>query len=486
MHYRIGVDIGTTSTKAVLFDDKNRIQAIANEGYPTLRPAPDKSEQNPRQILEAVKKAIKQLTAQLPKGDYVSFLSFSSAMHALMAVDETGEPLTNMWLWSDNRAHKQIDSLKKEENWLSYYLKTGTPVHAMSPFAKLLWMKEETNLLETAHKLIGIKEYLFYNLTGHYAIDYSIASATGLFNIHNLTWDTEILAQLKLNPRKLSEPVDVTTSFSFKSEQLSEELGLSSDTKLIIGASDGCLANLGTGANAIGEVALTIGTSGALRMTLEKPYLDPEGRTFCYYLAPGKWVVGGAVNNGGNVVEWLNTLLFEQEKRVYEELPTALCKTEIGAAGLLFIPYINGERAPIWDGSARGTFYGLSAFHTKHHLMRAALEGILYNLKEVLSILEGIGGKTRAVKASGGFLASEDWAQLTADILGYPLMISDSPESSSLGAVLLVEASALEVETGSVIESNLVNHENYLTVYKKYLHFRDALHLLEHQYKALA
>lgn len=479
MHYRIGIDIGTTSTKAVLFDDKNCIQAIANEGYPTFRPAPDRSEQDPKQILVAVMKAIKQLTVQVETGSHVSYLSFSSAMHALLAVNEQGEPLTSMWLWSDNRAQAQIARLKKEADWQNYYLKTGTPIHPMSPFAKLLWMKEETTVIESAHKLIGIKEYLFYHLTGQFVIDYSIASATGLFNIHQLTWDTEILARLELDENKLAEPVDVTTAFYIESKQLAEELGLSSDTQLIIGASDGCLANLGTGANAIGEVALTIGTSGAVRMTLDRPYLDPKGQTFCYYLSPGKWVIGGAVNNGGNVIEWLNTLLFEEQNRVYEELPIAMTKTEIGAAGLFFIPYLNGERAPIWDGSARGAFYGLSAFHGKHHLMRAALEGIMYNLKEVLSILEEIGGQTRAIKASGGFLASPEWAQLAADILGYPLTISDSPESSSLGAVLLVDETHHTFEEHAVIKTDFTNHVRYTPLYKTYLRYRDALRLLE-------
>ncbi|MGP6147251.1 gluconokinase [Jeotgalibaca sp. A122] len=481
MQYKIGVDIGTTSTKAVLFDEKNNIKAIANEAYPTFRPTPEKSEQDPKQIYEAFRRAIKQLTAQVEPDGEVLFLSFSSAMHALMAVDEAGQPLTNMWIWSDNRAQRQIEKLKQQADWQKYYHQTGTPVHPMSPFAKLLWMQEETTLCEHAFKLIGIKEYLFYHLTGKYVIDYSIASATGLFNIHDLEWDNEILAELQISPEKLSQPVDVTTAFAFQDAQVALELGLSERTQLIIGASDGCLANLGTGANDKGEVAITIGTSGALRMTMDKPYLDPEGRTFCYYLSPGKWVVGGAVNNGGNVLEWLNNILYEEDKRIYSEMPLALKETDIGAEGLLFIPYLNGERAPLWDGTARGTFHGLSAFHGKKHLIRAALEGVMFNLKEVLNILEEIGGETLAIKASGGFLASDEWAQLAADILGYPLTVSHSLESSSLGAILLVEEDHGVLTEGKQILSRAKFVEAYAIHYKNYIRHRNALRHLELQ-----
>lgn len=481
MHYKIGVDIGTTSTKAVLYDENYHICAIANEGYPTLRPSLEKAEQDPRQIYAAFLRAVKKLTSQVEAGNSISSLLFSSAMHAVIAVDEHGEPLTNMWLWSDNRAQKQTAALKqKGEGWLEIYRKTGTPVHPMSPLTKLLWMQSESTLLIDAGKFIGIKEYIFYQLTGKYVIDYSIASATGLFNIHTCEWDAAILGLLGLKPSQLSEPVDVITEFSFQNPELVQELGLSADTKLIIGASDGCLANLGAGAKAIGEVAMTIGTSGAVRMTLDKPYLDEQGRTFCYYLSSGKWVIGGAVNNGGNVMEWLNTILYEKGgSNVYAELADALDTIEPGADGLLFIPYLNGERAPVWDGMARGTLHGLSAFQTKKHVIRASLEGIMFNLKEVLSILEEIGGEVKAIKASGGFLKSPQWAQLAADILGYPLTITHSPESSSLGAVLINDQEGIAFSEGMTITPQEELSEKYATIYADYLEYRDALRRIE-------
>lgn len=474
MQYKIGIDIGTTSTKAVLYDERNNILAVANEGYPTLRPAPDQSEQDPKAIFAACKQAIKQLTAQIEENSKVQFLSFSSAMHAFMAVDKNGEPLTNMWLWSDNRAQRQIEKFKQTD-WHSFYQKTGTPIHPMSPFAKLLWLREESAIFQMAHKFIGIKEYLFYQMTGKYVVDYSIASATGLFNIHQLEWDPEILTYLNLDPGKLSEAVEVTTAYSFADNELAWELGLTENTQLIIGASDGCLANLGTGANEKGDVALTIGTSGALRMTLEKPYLDPQGRTFCYYLSPDRWVVGGAVNNGGNVMEWLNTILYEEHNRIYPEIPKALMATLPGAQGLLFIPYLNGERAPLWDGSARGTFHGLSAYHNKQHLIRATLEGILYNLKEVLNILEEIGGKTIAIKASGGFLSSVEWTQMATDILGYPLAISQSQESSSLGAILLVDHDERKAHEEKIYHPQSDYRADYSVAFNQYIRYRDAI-----------
>lgn len=471
MRYNIGVDIGTTSTKVILFDEKNRIRAQANIGYPTFRPSPGFAEQDPLEVYRAFETAVRQLTQNLQEADEVAFISFSAAMHGLIAVDEVGEPLTNMMIWADNRAANQIDKMKQQDDWLSYYRKTGTPVHPMSPFAKLLWIKEETDLLSRAHKFIGIKEFIFHRLIGEYVVDYSIASATGLFNIHTLEWDKEILSIVGIRPEQLAKPVEVTTAFTLLDPRV---LGLSPSANLVVGASDGCLANLGTAATNQGDVAFTIGTSGALRMTVDRPLLDEQGRTFCYYLSPGRWVIGGAVNNGGNVIQWLNDLLYEGEHTVYEAMPQAIKETTPGAEGLFFFPYINGERAPFWDGSLRGTYHGLSSFHTKAHFIRATLEGILFNLKEVFEIVEEIGGAATAIKASGGFLQSAEWAQLAADILGMGLTVIESPESSSLGAVLLVDEKET-FERAQVIEPDTEREGEYAQLFQQYQTYREKI-----------
>lgn len=473
MKYTIGVDIGTTSTKAVLYDEELQVVASANEGYPTYHPAPGRAEQDPEEICLAFKKAVRQLALSIPDPESIRLLSFSSAMHGIMAVDERGIPITRCLIWSDNRAQRQVERLKRESGWISYYQKTGTPLHPMSPFAKLLWMREETALLNRTYKFIGIKEYLFHQLIGEYVVDYSIASATGLFNIHELDWDERVLEKAGISRNMLSRPVDVTERFSLKNHLQAEEMGVSSQVELVIGASDGCLANLGTGAEWEGEMTLTIGTSGAMRMTVQEPVLDKEGRTFCYYLSPHRWVIGGAVNNGGNVLQWLNDTLYQEDGRIFRKLPEALIQTAPGSDGLLCFPFLNGERAPFWNGSLRGTYHGLSAYHTENHLLRATVEGVLFNLKEVLELIQEIGGEATVVKASGGFLNSREWAQMAADILALPLTISTSFESSCLGAVLLTETEERVRQvtaTGekAVIKPDLELVPAYRTAFRKY------------------
>lgn len=485
MKYAIGVDIGTTSTKAILYNDRNEVCAVVNEAYPTYRPAPDLAEQDPEEIYQAFQRAIIQLTEQSGSDshDQIAFLTFSSAMHSVIPIDDQDQPITHSYIWSDNRAQSQIDRLKETKDWLKYYRKTGTPVHPMSPFAKLLWIKEETDLLVRAKKFIGIKEYIFFRLSGKYVVDYSIASATGLFNIHEMDWDQEILWEIGLSKEKLSQLVDVTAAFSFQSEQLAEEWGLSTETQLFIGASDGCLANLGTGALKKGATTLTIGTSGALRMTMNQPVLDEKGRTFCYYLSKDKWVIGGAVNNGGNVVQWLDGILYEEEGKIYRERPAALAATEPGAEGLFFFPYLNGERAPFWDGNIRGTYHGLSAFHTKNHLIRATLEGILFHLKEVFELVREIGGPVTRLHASGGFLRSEEWASLAADILGISLTVTESYESSCFGALLLARKAKGKLEETeekhTLIQVNEKNRKKYIPVFEEYSWYSAKLSMLQ-------
>lgn len=477
MSYRIGVDIGTTSLKAVLYDDQVRVVDTASASYKTCYPEPGRAEQDPKDIFQAFQQAILEIVSKKPRVK-ISELMFSSAMHSIIAVSKDGSPLTNCILWSDNRAVNHIENFKKEENWREFYQKTGTPIHSMSPFAKLLWMKQETNLLADTYKFIGIKEYLFWRICETYVVDYSIASATGLFDLENLTWDKEILQFLSLHKNQLSKPVSVTADFSFKDKETAESFGLTEETKLIVGASDGCLANLGSGAVKQGDTALTIGTSGAIRMTVDKPLLDRDGRTFCYYLSEGKWVIGGAVNNGGNVIQWLNSLLFMEENRLFSELPQIIRETKAGSNGLLFFPYLNGERAPFWDGKMLGSYQGLGIYHKKADIVRATIEGVLFNLAEVLFLIESIAGESPRILASGGFLQSKDWTQLAVDIFGKTFIIPEDAESSCLGAVLLVAGSERKINQSNKVEPNAENKAAYQRLMKKYYWYSQKLYSL--------
>lgn len=445
--YIIGVDIGTTSTKAVLYQDDLQIIDSAYAEYDIIQTKLGMAEQDPKAIFQAVLSTIGTLMKNdLAIKHHIEFVSFSSAMHSVIMLDKQNELLTNCLTWADNRSTELVAQLKATTDWKSLYKKTGTPIHSMTPLSKILWLKETSpTIFEKAKKIIGIKEYILYQLTGEYKIDYSLASATGLFNIHDLHWDEDILNLVGIKEDTLSEPVDVDYRWHAIKKKYAKELSIDSETDLVIGASDGCLSNLGVGAMEPGETAITIGTSGAIRMVTDEIVLDPEGRTFCYYLSKNRWVIGGAVNNGGNVLGWLTSIFYSgvnqftdtKKKSSLEELNLLAERVKPGADGLLFLPYLNGERAPIWESQATGSYIGLTSQHTTGHMVRAAMEGVLFNLYEVWQLIQEVGGPSKTIKVTGGFLNSSFWKHMLADIFDRPLQQSKSFESSCLGAVLI-------------------------------------------------
>ena len=437
--FTIGMDIGTTSTKAVLYDAAFAALDTATVGYPTIRTEEGMAEQDPLAIQAAVLSVLKTvLDRNASVRDQIASVAFSCAMHSVLLVSETGEPVTPVYTWADNRSNPTLQALQAETDLQWVYQKTGTPIHSMSPFSKLLWLQaEHPEWLSEGVRIVGIKEYITHHFTGEWKVDYSIASATGLFNLERLDWDDDILDFVGVNRKAFSEPVDTNAVFGGRIEGAYAAAGLPLTAKLVIGASDGCLANLGLNAIGNNEAAMTIGTSGAVRMVSDPIALDPEGRTFCYYLAKDKWVVGGAVNNGGNAFEWIATMLSKDGAADYAALNALAASIEAGSDGLLFFPYLNGERAPLWDAAVQAHFVGLTAIHTPGHLVRSVMEGVLFNLAEVLHILETFAGPARSLKVTGGFLHSPLWKQMTADILNKTLTLSPQFESSCLGAALI-------------------------------------------------
>ena len=445
----IGVDIGTTSTKCVVFDSSHKVHAVHYREYPLICADSESAEQNPNEILDAVFSAIKTCVNQVDTGGYyVELISFSSAMHGLISVDRSGRPLTNCITWADKRAAKWANDLKQDPSGIGaqIYKNTGTPLHAMAPLAKILWMKEtHPDLFQATYKFIGIKEYLFFKLTDQYLIDYSIASATGLFNIHTLDWDETALQLCGITKEQLSTPVDGTHYCTNVSSALLTELNLSSATKFVLGASDGPLSNLGVGASHHGEVAITIGTSGAIRTLVDKPVTDETQRTFCYLLTKDKYCIGGPVNNGGIVLRWIRDELARSETEKakslgldpYDMLTETAKLARPGADGLLFLPYLAGERAPIWDATATGSFIGLSLLHKKEHIIRSALEGVILNLYMVMGSVREMIGQPKNILATGGFARSPFWRQILSDVFNTTVTVPSDIESSCLGAVLL-------------------------------------------------
>lgn len=423
--FYIGIDIGTTATKAICFDINGKVIRQFSQSYPMYHPKPDWSVQKPDEILDAVLACIAEIT----KGIKPEFISFSSAMQSIIAVNKDGNPITDAVLWADNRSHAWAEKLKNSEQGKDFYKKTGIPIHPFSPMTKIAWFKEfDTEVFLKTHKFISIKEYVWQKLTGEYAIDSSMASGTGLMNIHNLKWEPDILDYLSIQENQLSTIYSPTH----------QSKGLADHFLYILGGGDGALANLGTGAMKQGRIALTIGTSGAVRLAVDKPYIDAEMRTQCYHLIGNQYLKLGAVNNGAIILQWLKESILKTNDS-FETLFEEAEKIPAGSEGLLFVPYLLGERAPIWDASAEGTLLGIRIIHSRAHFIRATLEGILFGLLSVTEILLPDLDKRQetTIMASGGFGKSELWLQMVADIFQMNVAVSETTEGSAWGAALL-------------------------------------------------
>jgi gluconokinase len=312
----------------------------------------------------------------------------------------------------------------------------------MSPLVKLRWYSEEArDVAARVRRWVGAKERVVHRLTGEWVVDHGVASATGLFNLGDEDWDAEALAWARVSRDRLSPLVPTTTVLRVSADG-ARAAGLPDGCPLVVGAADGPLANLGLGAIRRGAVACSIGTSGALRVAADTPQVDARGRVFCYVLAPGRWIIGGATNNGGSVLDWSRAALAPDiaQARGDEAVPALLAlagQAAPGSRGLLFVPHLLGERAPRWSEGARGAYLGLTRTHGRAELVRAQLEGVCLQLALVLTSLGEAGADVHEIRATGGFSRSPLWRRILAGVFGRPVGFAHSPEGSGLGAALL-------------------------------------------------
>lgn len=466
----LAVDIGTTSAKAIVITHEGNVLSTAREFYSTHRPRPDFAEQDPEEIFQAVLKIIRIAAAQTK--EKIETISFSSAMHSLMAVDEQGKSLTPLILWSDLRSTEEAIHIRSV-NGHAVYEETGTPIHPMSPLCKILWLKNnQPEIHRKALKFIGIKEYIWFNLFGEFVIDHSVASATGLFNSSKMSWSPAALALAGITKDKLSAPSSVYRIFKTTNARYTTDLGLGKDTSWIIGASDGCLANLGSHAMEDDVLSLTIGTSGAVRKTVRKNSPDPVGRTFHYMLDEDTLVTGGATNNGAILLQWYAEN-FLKEKINIQSFGDRAARVTAGSNGLIFLPFLFGERAPIFDPEASGVFFGVRHHHGTEHFMRAILEGIGYALFSIAEVVEKNSGGYKRLMASGSFVESPHWVQIIADIFGKEVHVQGQEDASALGAALM-GFKALKIESHfqfsaeKTYQSESISHRKYREYFSVY------------------
>ncbi|MBF9252731.1 gluconokinase [Pontibacter sp. 172403-2] len=490
----IGIDIGTTSTKAVAFDGRGKTLFYDAVEYPILSPQPAYAEQDPDEVFQAVLTALQSVAGQLSVSSYtLAGVSFSSAMHSLLAVNAAGEPLTNSIIWADTRSQEEATRLKQSAPGHTIYLQTGTPLHPMSPLPKLCWLRtHKPEIFRQACKFIGIKEYVFFRLFGVYKVDYSIASATGLFDIFTLQWHIEALEIAGITPDQLPDPVPPTCIFTDLRDAYAKLLNMPATMPFVIGASDGCLANLGANAVHPGDAVVTIGTSGAVRVMAHKPATDLQERIFSYILTPDHFVLGGAVNNGGVVLRWFRDNFYEPDAAdttsgtdTYASLCAKAAAIPAGADGLLFLPYLLGERAPIWDAAARACFIGVHYTHTREHFLRALMEGVIFGVYSVGRALEQTTGPVTTIYANGGFSRCGTWVQMLADIFNKQVHLTETAEGSALGAAIMGMYATGIIEKLEDVEKMTTISKTFVPDPAKHQHYMQSYAVFETLYPKL-
>ncbi|MEO8764332.1 MAG: gluconokinase [Ginsengibacter sp.] len=490
--YIIGLDIGTGSTKAVALATNGKVIASSQFYYSTNSPENGYSEQDPEVIWQAFVHCINEIVTKIRPGAIA--ISFSAAMHSILAMDNTNTAITPLITWADTRSEKIAESIRNSSDGERIYTLTGMPIHSMSPLCKIKWIKENApETFNNTSKFISIKEFIWHRLFNAYQVDYSIAAATGLFNIMTFEWNEASLQLCGIAESHLSEIVP--TDFIRKSIDpiTASTLNVPADTIFCIGSSDGCLANIGSYSMQHGVAALTIGTSGAVRITGNKPVVNYGAMIFNYPIDKKTFISGGAINNGGSVLKWVFQTLLNKKDPVnadYDDLFKIIETIPAGSRGLLFLPYLYGERSPVWDERASGIFFGIKSYHTNAHFLRAALEGICFTLKNILEVIEVSAVAVSHLNVSGGFVHSKIWTQMLADICGKKLFLQQTEDASSVGAALLYmkainifnDYSHLHADINVTIVPCGTDHalyEKYYRVFKSlYKPLRDSMHEL--------
>ena len=437
MSYVIGVDLGTSAVKTVLVDRSGSVVAEHSEAYPLSQPKAGYSEQRPEDWVEKTLVSWKKLMEETgTEPSEVEGLSFSGQMHGLVLVDSEGKVLRPAILWNDTRTTPQC---RRIEETLQEKLLGIARNRALEGFTlpKILWVQEhEPEIMEQAALFLLPKDYVRYRLTGEYAMDYSDAAGTLLLDVAGKAWSKDILDAFSL-PESLCPPL--VESFDLCGTllpEIAQESGLLKETKVFAGGADNACGAIGAGILSEGQTMCSIGTSGVVLSYEERKSLDFEGKVhFFNHGEKDAFYIMGVTLAAGYSLDWFKKTFAPQVS--FNELLSGIGEIPAGSGGLLFTPYIVGERTPHPDANIRGSFIGMDAGHKLPHFARAVLEGITFSLRESIDILRASGKKIDTVISIGGGAKNEDWLQMQADIFNADIVKLESEQGPAMGAAML-------------------------------------------------
>jgi gluconokinase len=471
--YVISVDLGTSSIRACLVSFSLKILHQVSQPISLITDEEGQAEQDAEPILQIAIDCINQVLRWAENHNIQpQALSFSNANGSLVCLDSNFKPIKPALTYLDMRASRQAQALI-ETYGRTFFRTSATPIHATYWPAKFIWMQLTGWIPSNCRYFCTIKDLLVTRLTGLFVIDYSNAVATGMVNVESGNWDQGLLNIAGITIDQLPEILPTTAILQMsKDEQITLHQS-AYKIKLVLGAMDGVLSTLGVGAVNPGQVTTTMGSSGACRIAARSPLIDQEEMLiWSYPLDESVWIRGGATNNGGLVTEWLAENLSQgiiSDQHNYQELFAQAAKIEPGADGLLFLPYLFGERAPIYNEAARGVFFGLHSNHQRAHLVRAGLEGIMLAFYSIFELITRDIKQEIEVRATGGYIRSALMLQMQADIFGIPINIPADFEGSVIGAAVLAFKALGLVTTYDGLIKNIVIEKRYYPDESRYL-----------------
>ncbi|MFC1713098.1 xylulokinase [Candidatus Poribacteria bacterium] len=491
MRYLIGIDVGTTGTKTILIDEQGNLVASSLEEYPLHTPRPKWAEQDPADWWRATANTIKNVIAESNvKPDDVCGVGLSGQMHGLVLIDKDYKVLRPAILWCDVRTTEQCNYITEKVGKELLVKSTCNPALEGFTAPKVIWVRDnEPEIYDRAFKMMLPKDYVRFRLTGELACEVSDAAGTILFDVRKREWSREVLDRLDISPDLMPECYESIDVCGTITSEVAEMTGLNPGTPVVGGGADNACTAVGNGIVVTGKTSASIGTSGTMLTPTDTAEVDPELRahTFCHCV-PNKWYIMGVTLSAGGSFRWLRDTLGDKEveqaqkKGVdpYEILTEEAAQVDPGCEGLVFLPYLTGERTPHGDANAKGVFFGLTLRHGKEHMVRSVMEGVTYGMRDSLEIISGLGLDVGQITATGGGARSSLWRQMQADIYGAEVVTINIAEGPAFGAAILagvgagvynsIEEATSEIvkvtSTTQPIEGNRKVYEEYYQTYR--------------------
>ncbi len=494
----LGIDVGTSSCKVAVFCEDGKVAMQTNAAYDVFYPKSGYAEQNPHDWWNAITTCIKQITAKVDAKN-IKAIGIDGQSWSAICIDKQQNVLCNTPIWFDTRAASICDDVKKAYGENAFFNVSGNPFQPSYTLPKIMWYKQNMpEVYNNTYKVLQSNAYIAMKLTGNLSNDYSQGYGLQCYDIKNRMWDTDILKELGLRTDILPELCECHDIVGTVTNSVAQLTGLQEGTPVVAGGLDAACGTLGAGVIANGQTQEQGGQAGGMSICTDE-CISHEALILSNHVVSGKYLLQGGTTGGGGVVNWFEKQFCEYERSIkdsvgkssFRQMDEGAEKIAPGSDGVIFLPYMAGERSPIWNPNAKGMYFGLDFSKTKAHFARSSMEGVAYSLNHNLEVAKEAGAPVDMLYAVGGAANSNLWTQMKSDITGKEIRVPYSDAATTLGAVILAgvgakvyssfeDAVAKTVKITKTFTPNAENHEKYKPYYEKYLElYESTKHLMK-------